>query len=235
MLAPVRRHLAAARRRVLGRADRLHAGSRSAADVHPETADLDRARLVRGRTGRPPQQGVDPCTQFDHAERLRHVVVSAQVERGDFVRLAVARRQDEDRGRGLAPDTADHDQAVLVRQPEIEHDEVGPLALPSLRRGREVGGLDDFVVVPAQEHGDRSTGRFVILDQEDRGSGSRVHEASSTAFSEGAMGTSKSTARPPRELRRATTCPPMASMRPRTTARPIPVPRREPSPLRGTR
>ena len=73
------------------------------------------------------------------------------------------------------------DEAVLVGQAEVEHDEIRPPALPRLGRGRGVAGLDDVVVVAAEEHRDRLTGRLVILDEEDRGGSARGHRSAASA------------------------------------------------------
>ena len=51
----------------------------------------------------------------------------------------------------------------------------------------------------------------------------------------GASGRSMSMASPPISLRRASTVPPIDSIRPRTTARPMPVPERELGRFSGTR
>ena len=63
-------------------------------------------RLLLGRR-RPPQRGAKPGQQLAHPERLRHVVVGANVESGDLVGLALAHRENDDR-HAVQPGAADH-------------------------------------------------------------------------------------------------------------------------------
>ena len=126
-------------------------GDRAPADVEREVADPDDAVGVRGRPGRPAQERVDPRPQLGHAERLGHVVVGAEVEGRDLVRLAVARRQDEDRRRRLAPDAAD-DASGRPRsgRPRSSTMRSGRRRSQAVERRRGVAGLDDVVAVSAR-------------------------------------------------------------------------------------
>ena len=98
-----------------------------------------RSTARRLALGDAPQRDADPREQFLGAERLGHVVVGADVERRDLVRLAAARRQDDDRHRWTArgcggrprrlPDPAGRDRARsdrAARRPTRLH-RVGPV------------------------------------------------------------------------------------------------------------
>ena len=94
-----------------------------------------------------PEHRAQPRQKLADAERLVDVVVGAEVERGDLFRLAIARRQHDDRHVRPTPDLLDHLLAVHVRQAEIEHHGVGRVrrqqiarpagrSAPSARRSR---------------------------------------------------------------------------------------------------
>ena len=81
---------------------------------------LGRSSSLAVRAQRGPQTG----EELVHSERLRDVVVGAGVERDHLVRLAAARREDDDRR--LAPSTQalDHLDPVHVGEAEVEDDGV---------------------------------------------------------------------------------------------------------------
>ena len=168
--------------------------------------------------------------------------------------LEAARAQDEDRRRRVAPDAADERRAVAVRQAEVEQDQVGPVGVPRAERLGDRSGLGDAVAVAAEVATDRRPGRLVVLDEEhvraDAGSvaagrravgrcvgGSSAGPGGSSPRLGGspATGIVTTTRSPPSGLDSAATLPPIASVRPRTTASPMPIPRRDPSPDRSTR
>ena len=62
-------------------------------------------------------------------KRLRDVVVCAEVEADDAVRLLPARRQQYDRQRGAAADPATELEAVGAREHDVEDDEIRRLLL----------------------------------------------------------------------------------------------------------
>ena len=100
------------------------AGARDAAvgNVDHDVADRDR-RLGRG-VGRAAQDGAQARCQLLAAERLRHVVVGAGVERTDLLALVADGGDDDDRHAApLAHLAADVD-AAAVRQHEVEQDGV---------------------------------------------------------------------------------------------------------------
>ena len=135
--------------------------------VELDRAVPDHAGLLGGRARGAPQRNPDPGMELGHPERLRDVVVGAAFERLDLGRLLAARRQDDDRGQGIATDARDDDQPVPIREPEVEQDDVRPARLPAPEGLGRVGRLDDPVVVQPQVPGDLVPRRLVVLDEED--------------------------------------------------------------------
>ena len=72
-----------------------------------------------------PEQRLDPAHQLAQPERLRQVVVRAELEADDLVDLVVAGGQDQHRRlRAGGPEAAEDLEAVDAGQPDVEHDEV---------------------------------------------------------------------------------------------------------------
>ena len=97
---------------------------------------------------RPSQRGAQPGEELVHAERLRHVVVGARVERRDLVPLALPHREHDDRNLRPAAQTLDHLDAVDPGQAEVEDDEVGMIA--RCERQRELAGRCEVDLVVAR-------------------------------------------------------------------------------------
>src|SRR5207249_11503291 len=94
------------------------------------------ARLGPGWRARDvPQRDTDAREELIDAERLRHVIVGAEVESVDFVVLAAARGEHDDRRAGELADTTDDIESVAVRQVQVEHDEIGLPSLLARHRG----------------------------------------------------------------------------------------------------
>jgi hypothetical protein len=106
----------------------------------------------------------DAGHQLAEPERLDHVVVGAQLQADDPVDLLGAGGDDDDRHRRAGPQPPAHVQAVYVRQPQIEQDDVvwrrcqrlgtGPCPADLEAVAGEPGGqrLGDRVVVFNQQH-----------------------------------------------------------------------------------
>ena len=93
-----------------------------------------------------------PGEQLLHAERLGDVIVRPEIERLHLVRAADAGGEHDDRGLGVSADAADHVDAGNVRQPEIQDDEIWPVAG---RRGQCLSAgprLHDLVVARREVH-----------------------------------------------------------------------------------
>src|SRR6478672_2762081 len=124
---------------------------------------------------RPAEQGPDPAHQLAQPERLRQVVVGAQLEADHLVDLVVAGGQDEDgRLRAGGPEPAQDLEAVHAREADVEHDEVRGLVdreiealLAALRHRDLVALLLEGVLDPAGN-------RELILDDQDRGAHGRA-------------------------------------------------------------
>src|SRR5262245_36646675 len=122
-----------ARQRALFAVDAHYA--RAAVDLEPAEAQAVR----RTRTLPPAQDRSQAREQLARIERLRQVVVRAELETDDAVRGLAARGQHQDRDVGGSPDLAAHGEAVPVGQHEVEDERVERLAF---ERGEPVrGGL----------------------------------------------------------------------------------------------
>ena len=75
--------------------------------------------------GRVSERGSEPRGQFADAERLLDIIVGAEIERLDFLRLAIARGEHDHRRRRELADVAQNILAVPVGQPEVENDQIG--------------------------------------------------------------------------------------------------------------
>jgi adenylosuccinate lyase len=136
-------------------------------EVHRHFAAFEDPGLVRHGLGfAPPQNGTHAGDELGGAERLRHVVVRAELEAEDAVHLLTARADHQDRHTRCPADLAEHVAPVSVRQHDVEEDDVGPLS----REGLEaVGGRSrelDVETLPPQRVRQRLRNRPLILDHE---------------------------------------------------------------------
>jgi hypothetical protein len=148
------------------RQPQLVAGQRGAlgTQVHDEVAQLDRGDdVVRG----PTDQGAGPGRQLGRLERLRDVVVGAELECGDDVARAVAGGEDQDRDGGGVTDAAADLEAVGCRDHEVEDDEVEVRPLDGGQRRGAVGGRRHGEARPFEHHGDDLPHGGVVLDRQD--------------------------------------------------------------------
>ena len=102
--------------------------------IDDEIAAHDRAGARRRRFD-PPQRHADARQQLLGAERLRHVVVGAGVERADLVGLRAARREHDDRRRAAVSQQPAHLDAVHVGQAQVQDDEIGIDPLDAFQAG----------------------------------------------------------------------------------------------------
>src|SRR5690349_4611306 len=102
--------------------------------VELELAEGDRVARRRGSVAAP-EDRAHPCRELARRERLRHVVVGAELEPHDAVGFLTA-RGEEDHGQARAsPDPAAEREAVRPRQHHVEHDEARLALLDELPRG----------------------------------------------------------------------------------------------------
>ena len=215
------------------------AGRTGAASGAPASRRRVTARFSRSTTSSPSSITGSPAgvvaaqhraqagEQLVDADRLRHVVVGAGVERRDLLPLLADRREHDHRCRAPGAQlTADVD-AGPVGQHEIEDHRLGrPHRRRGERRLRRVGRLD-LVAGAAQARPQRAQDLLLVVDDED----ARRRSAGTSA---GATTGSASTNVAPCPSRdSAQTRPPFASAKPRAIASPSPAPR--PSPLRAPR
>src|SRR4051794_25462089 len=105
-----------------------------AREVHLDPPELDDRWELR-RSRRPlaaSEDRANPCRELAGAERLRDVIVRAELQPDDLVDLRITRREHHDRHARFSPNLARHFEAGKLRQHEVEQDEVrrggaGPL------------------------------------------------------------------------------------------------------------
>ncbi len=116
-----------------------------------------------------PQDGAHAGDHLGAAERLDDVVVGAELEPDDAVRLGPAGGEDDDRDAAAGADRAADVAAVAVGQVEVEQDQVRLEGLLQLERAR--GGRGDVRLEPLalERLGERSGDRLLVLDEQDPG------------------------------------------------------------------
>ena len=115
-----------------------------------------------------PQHRPDARDELLGAERLGDVVVRAELEPDERVGLVGARGEHDDRHGRLAPDGAGHVEPVEPRQPEVEHDEVGPAGAQRVERGLAVAGAEHGVAGGAEIVAAERDDLGLVVDDEDR-------------------------------------------------------------------
>ena len=124
--------------------------------------------VVLGLGLRAAQHRMDARDELARRERLRHVVVRAQLEARDAVDLLVARGEHHDRQPRAGADRAAHVEAVGVGQLQIEDRE--PDVVP-LELGEPLGAArrpDDAKAVALEVRADDRGDVLLVLDHEDR-------------------------------------------------------------------
>ena len=120
-------------------------------DEVPRQVDRDGARLDRLPVGpvaavelAPAQLGAHPAEQLADRERLRHVVVGADLEAHDLVHLGVLGGQQDDRHGALGADLAADVEAALAGHHDVQDQEVEDAVVVDLLLGvLAVGGEGD--------------------------------------------------------------------------------------------
>ena len=137
-------------------------------DLDPPRSTTGRRRLDRDALLGSPEEGPDPGRQLAQAERLRDVVVGAQLEPDDLVELGVLGRQHHDRHARLGPDDPADLDAGQLGQHEVEEDQVGPVPPEARERFTAVGRLDHPESLCLECVRERLAERRLVLDDEDR-------------------------------------------------------------------
>jgi hypothetical protein len=122
----------------------------------------------RTKTPGPPEQGADPRAELADRERLRHVVVGAQVQPDDAVRLLAAGGQHQDRdfdpvGPQLPADVV----PARPRQHQIENQEVRALLPDQAQAGLAVPGGQHLVGLEPEAVRQRAQQGRLVFDDED--------------------------------------------------------------------
>lgn len=115
------------------------------------------------------QHGLDAGVQLGGAEGLHDVVVGPGLQDGDHLRLLVAGRRHDD---GYVADRAEHTQhlgPVDVREPQVEHDEVGPAGDRRVEPRHAGGRRRDGVPLVAQGAHEGAAQLWIVLHDEKMG------------------------------------------------------------------
>src|SRR5208337_678449 len=196
-------------------------------EVHDDALDLD-PRSGLGLARPVAERGAKPRCQFADPEWLLDVIVGAEIERFDFLRLAVPRGENDHRRLRELADFAQDVLAVAVRQPEIEHDEIGRAGRGLTKSLRARLRRQNLVAGGGQRDVQEPLDLRLVVDHENA---IALHR-SVLSIAVGSAPGRRMTMRVPL-LRTAglwaTIVPPIASIRPRQIDRPSPVPGLRPS------
>ena len=120
----------------------------------------------------PTQQRADPAHQLAQRERLRDVVVRAELQADHLVELVAPRRQEQDRRLGAdRAEAAQHLEPVDARQPDVEDDEVGRLGRRELEALLAAPRDRDLVPLLLEGVLDASRDGELVFDDQDGGHG----------------------------------------------------------------
>ena len=118
---------------------------------------------------RPSNQGLDAGEEFEHAERLRDVVVGAEPEAEDFIGFFAARCENENGyGTTLVAQGSQHSIPVHARQHEVEDDEVRVKFARARDAGDSILGDGDFIASDFQAIPQPVGEVRIVLDDEHR-------------------------------------------------------------------
>ena len=166
--------------------------------------------------------------QFADREWLFDIVVGAEIQGGDLLDLAVARRENDYRRRRELPGLRQDVLAVHVGKAEIENDEIGRGIGGHAQRLAAGSGVLHLITRGLERRAQETQDLRFVVDDEDAGA---AHDAALAGAGASAAGNA-TTSRAPR-LRTAGLSaqirPPIASTRPLAIERPRPTPVLRPS------
>ena len=90
----------------------------------------------------PPQRHAHAGEQLGHAERLHHVVVSAELEQVNLLSFVRAHRENDDRDARPRTNALDDVGTIHIRQPEVDDHQIDR---PQCRRADRFGACAGFV------------------------------------------------------------------------------------------
>jgi hypothetical protein len=148
---------------------------RSSWDVDAQLAALDELLALAARCGDAARRRSARCgSKLADRERLRDVVVGAELEAEHLVELLAARGQHDDRDVALTAKSLADLEPVEAGKHDVEHDEVDVVLLELPERLFAVARLDDRVAVPLERIRQKRLDRLLVVDEQDgRGAGHR--------------------------------------------------------------
>jgi hypothetical protein len=138
--------------------------------------DLVVQPLARPRRRRAPQQRAHATAELADRERLRDVVVRAQLEPEHLVELVVAGGEHDDRHRALGAEPLADLEPVELRQHQVEHDEVDVLLREPRQRLLAVARVHDAEALALEREGEQLLHRVLVVDEQDGGGVGHVRE-----------------------------------------------------------
>src|SRR2546430_5842359 len=138
----------------------------------PREVDLQAVRLdplvlfVGARGSGSAQKRAHPAAELANRERLRDVVVGAELETEHLVELVVARGQHDDRHGARGPEPLADLEAVELRQHHVEHDQVDVLALEAFECLLAVTRLQHTKAVAFEGIGEELLNRVLVVDEQ---------------------------------------------------------------------
>ncbi|PXV70378.1 uncharacterized protein DUF4382 [Sinimarinibacterium flocculans] len=150
------------------------AAERAAPQIEFERADAHtptrrRPRILRGAPDTA-QHREDACDQFAQVAGLGDVVVGADLEPDDAVHVvALGGEHDHRHAAAQLAQAAAQADAVLVRQHQIEHDQVVAAALQAAARSRGRAGTIAVDPVTSQKLADHLSQAQIVVDQQNLG------------------------------------------------------------------
>ena len=120
---------------------------------------------------RTPQHRAHARHELARRERLHDVVVGAELEPDDAVRLVAVPAQHDHRHRVVGAHLSQHVEAAHLRETEVEHDELGLIVGDLVERGRAVTGVVDRVPLTLERGADDVDEVEVVVDDEDHAPG----------------------------------------------------------------
>src|SRR5574341_1815580 len=94
-------------------------------EIHLEIAERKhRLADIGGRSGGMAKSSPHPCEELIDPERLRHIIVGTEVERGNFGLLLIARGEHEDGDGCPLTDLANDFGAIPIGQTQVDQNDV---------------------------------------------------------------------------------------------------------------
>jgi hypothetical protein len=123
---------------------------------------------VLGR-GSAAQRRSHAAAELANRERLRDVIVGAELETQHLVDLVVARSQHDDRDVATSPQLLADLEAVHLRQHEVEDDEIDSVLIEPAKRLLPIVRLDHAVPVALERIRQQLLDGLLVVHEEDGG------------------------------------------------------------------